>query len=136
MTIQLSKNGDYCVCSADDRPEIDPGKLRGLQRVASDDGFLEIRAFLDHLSDFADFLAPDPKLGQLWRRCCGQRRYCTCPVAQRLSVLARPPHGLQTVATGNHSIPVGLMVSVEDEDTRFLPDHAKPGSGPGGARVK
>ena len=38
---------------------IDPGKIRGLQRVTSPDGFFLICA-LDHLSDFAELLAPDP----------------------------------------------------------------------------
>ena len=40
-------------------PPIDPGKLRGLKRVTSEDGFFLICA-LDHLSDFAELLAPDP----------------------------------------------------------------------------
>jgi tagatose 1,6-diphosphate aldolase len=38
---------------------IDPGKIRGLQRVTSADGYFLICA-LDHLSDFAELLAPDP----------------------------------------------------------------------------
>jgi hypothetical protein len=38
-------------------PKIDPGKLRGLQRVASDDGFLEICAFQSR-SALATLLRP------------------------------------------------------------------------------
>jgi tagatose 1,6-diphosphate aldolase len=43
--------------SAVDR-DLDPGKVRSLQRVTSEDGFFLICA-LDHLSDFAELLGPD-----------------------------------------------------------------------------
>ena len=39
---------------------VDPGKMRSLQRVTSSDGFFLICA-LDHLSDFQELLDPDPE---------------------------------------------------------------------------
>ena len=42
------------------RNNIDPGKLRSIQRVTTSDGFFLICA-LDHLSDFQELLDPDPK---------------------------------------------------------------------------
>jgi tagatose-1,6-bisphosphate aldolase len=41
-------------------PALDPGKARSLQEVTSPDGFFLICA-LDHLSDFQQLLAPDPR---------------------------------------------------------------------------
>lgn len=39
-------------------PSLDPGKIRGLQRVATPDGFFTMLA-LDHLLAFKDLLAED-----------------------------------------------------------------------------
>lgn len=94
---------------------LDPGKIRGLQRVTSSAGFFEICA-LDHLSDFAELLAPDPSTVT----------YADVVAAKDALVRALSPsvsaflldarYGLQAVATGSLPGAVGLMSTIEDED--------------------
>ena len=93
----------------------DPGKIRGLQRVTSVAGFFEICA-LDHLSDFAELLGPDPSVIS----------YADVVAAKDALVRALSPsvsawlldarYGLQAVATGALPGSVGLMSTIEDED--------------------
>ena len=101
-------------------PKIDPGKLRGLQRVASEDGFLEICAF-DHLSDFAELLAPDPKSVSFGDVVAAKDAIVRALSPSVSAFLLDARYGLQTVATGALSRSVGLMVSVEDEDYAIPP---------------
>lgn len=93
----------------------DLGKIRGLQRVTSAAGFFEICA-LDHLSDFAELLGPDPDAIS----------YADVVTAKDALVSALSPsvsawlldarYGLQAVATGALPGSVGLMSTIEDED--------------------
>jgi tagatose-1,6-bisphosphate aldolase len=93
----------------------DLGKVRGLQRVTSAAGFFEICA-LDHLSDFAELLGPDPSVIS----------YADVVTAKDALVRALSPsvsawlldarYGLQAVATGALPGSVGLMSAIEDED--------------------
>lgn len=99
----------------------DPGKLRGLQRVASADGFFLICA-LDHLSDFAELLAPDPAavgFGDVVRA----KDMVVRAVAPSVSaVLLDARYGIgHLVAGGALPRDTGLMASIEDEDYR-IPD--------------
>jgi tagatose 1,6-diphosphate aldolase len=101
-------------------PKIDPGKLRGLQRVASEDGFLEICAF-DHLSDFAELLAPDPKTVSFEDVVAAKDAIVRALSSSVSAFLLDARYGLHTVATGALARSVGLMVSVEDEDYAIPP---------------
>jgi tagatose 1,6-diphosphate aldolase len=101
-------------------PKIDPGKLRGLQRVASEDGFLEICAF-DHLSDFAELLAPDPKTVSFEEVVAAKDAIVRALSSSVSAFLLDARYGLHTVATGALARSVGLMVSVEDEDYAIPP---------------
>jgi tagatose 1,6-diphosphate aldolase len=95
---------------------IDPGKLRSLQRVTSSDGYFLICA-LDHLSDFQELLNRDitpvgyQQTGEakieLVRALAGE---CT-------AFLLDARYGLaQTIISGALPGTVGLMASIEDED--------------------
>lgn len=101
-------------------PRIDPGKLRGLQRVASEDGFLEICAF-DHLSDFAELLAPDPKTVTFEDVVAAKDAIVRALSPSVSAFLLDARYGLHAVASGALSRSVGLMVSVEDEDYAIPP---------------
>ncbi len=105
--------------------DIDPGKLRSLQRVTTEDGFFLICA-LDHLSDFQELLDPDPKtvdyrrtgeakvelIHQLWPQCS--------------AFLLDARYGLaQAIASGALPGSVGLMASIEDEDYKPSTVHRK-----------
>src|SRR5260370_41825529 len=95
---------------------LDPGKLRGMQRVTSSDGFFLICA-LDHLSDFAELLAPDPAT-VLFGDVVAAKDAIIRAIAPSVSaVLLDPLYGLgHLVATGAVPGNVGLMSSIEDED--------------------
>jgi tagatose 1,6-diphosphate aldolase len=99
---------------------IDPGKIRGLQRVTSESGFFEICA-LDHLSDFAELLSPDPA-SVTFADVVTAKNDLVKELAQSVSAfLLDARYGLQTVATGALPGNVGLMSTIEDEDYS-LPD--------------
>jgi tagatose 1,6-diphosphate aldolase len=93
----------------------DPGKIRGLQRVTTEAGFFEICA-LDHLSDFAELLAPDPAtvtFADVVTAKDGLVRSLSPSVS---AFLLDARYGLHTVVTGALPGSVGLMASIEDED--------------------
>jgi tagatose 1,6-diphosphate aldolase len=99
----------------------DPGKIRGLQRVTSADGYFLICA-LDHLSDFQELLDQDP-------RKVGHDR----TVAAKIDLVqALSPHvsaflldaefGLaQCIAARALPGAIGLMASIENEDYQIPP---------------
>ena len=95
---------------------VDPGKIRSLQRVTSSDGFFLICA-LDHLSDFQELLAPDP--GAVTYQQTGEAKLdlirTLAPECSAFLLDAR--YGLaQAIASRSLPGSVGLMASIEDED--------------------
>jgi tagatose 1,6-diphosphate aldolase len=95
---------------------VDPGKMRSLQRVTSSDGFFLICA-LDHLSDFQELLAPDP--GAVTYQQTGEAKIelirTLAPECSAFLLDAR--YGLaQAIASRALPGSVGLMASIEDED--------------------
>src|SRR6516162_8413291 len=95
---------------------VDPGKMRSLQRVTSSDGFFLICA-LDHLSDFQELLAPDP--GAVTYQQTGEAKIelirALAPACSAFLLDAR--YGLaQAIASRALPGSVGLMASIEDED--------------------
>jgi tagatose 1,6-diphosphate aldolase len=93
----------------------DPGKIRGLQRVTSDAGFFEICA-LDHLSDFAELLAPDPATVSFADVVTAKEALVRALSPSVSAFLLDARYGLQAVAAGALPGAVGLMMSIEDED--------------------
>ena len=93
----------------------DLGKIRGLQRVTSSAGFFEICA-LDHLSDFAELLGPDPS-GIAYADVVTAKDALVRALSPSVSAwLLDARYGLQAVATGALPGSVGLMSTIEDED--------------------
>lgn len=99
---------------------LDPGKIRGLQRVTSEAGFFEICA-LDHLSDFAELLAPDPSSVTFADIVTAKDDLVKALSPSVSAFLLDARYGLHTVATGSLPGSVGLMSTIEDEDYS-LPD--------------
>lgn len=99
---------------------IDPGKIRGLQRVTSAAGFFEICA-LDHLSDFAELLAPDASTVTFADVVTAKDDLVRALSPSVSAFLLDARYGLHTVASGALPGPVGLMSTIEDEDYS-LPD--------------
>lgn len=100
---------------------IDPGKIRGLQRVTSADGFFLICA-IDHLSDFAELLAPDPSTVTFTDVVAAKDAVVRAVSPAISAVLLDPLYGLgHLVASGAVPGGVGLMSSIEDEDYQHPP---------------
>src|SRR5215469_861606 len=104
---------------------VDPGKMRSLQRVTSADGFFLICA-LDHLSDFQELLAPDP--GAVTYQQTGEAKVelirALAPECSAFLLDAR--YGLaQAIASRALPGSVGLMASIEDEDYKPTTVHRK-----------
>jgi tagatose 1,6-diphosphate aldolase len=98
---------------------IDPGKLRGMQRVTSNDGYFLICA-LDHLSDFAELLAPDPATVTFADVVAAKDAVVRAVASSVSAVLLDPLYGLgHLIATGAIPGTVGLMSSIEDEDYTY-----------------
>jgi tagatose 1,6-diphosphate aldolase len=102
------------------KPALDPGKIRGLQRVTTDAGFFEICA-LDHLSDFAELLSPDPSSVTFADVVTAKDDLVKALSPSVSAFLLDARYGLQAVATGSLPGTVGLMSTIEDEDYS-LPD--------------
>lgn len=102
--------------SAIDRRRLDPGKVRSFQRVLSEDGFFLICA-LDHLSDFAELLGPDPAaigFADVVRAKDAVIRACGAEVS---AVLIDPLYALgHLLVSGTVRRDVGLMAPLENED--------------------
>lgn len=95
---------------------IDPGKVRGLQRVTSADGYFLICA-IDHLSDFAELLAPDPATVTFADVVAAKDAVVRAVAPSVSAVLLDPLYALgHLVGSGAVPGPVGLMSSIEDED--------------------
>lgn len=94
---------------------LDLGKQRSLQRVVSDDGLFHVLA-IDHLSDFAELLAPDPTtvgFAEVVRAKDAVIRTAGDSVS---AVLVDARYGGHLVHAGSISRSTGLMLSLEDED--------------------
>lgn len=90
-----------------------------MQRVISPDGFFLICA-LDHLSDFAELLAPDPTTVSFGDVVAAKDAIIRAVAPSVSAVLLDPLYGLgHLVATGAVPSNVGLMSSIEDEDYAY-----------------
>ncbi len=97
-------------------PELDPGKVRSFQRVTSAGGFFEICA-LDHLSDFADLLGPDPAAVSFAEVVRAKDAIVRAVSPSVSAVLLDPLYGLGHLGvSGTVPRDVGLMLPIEDED--------------------
>lgn len=95
---------------------IDPGKLRGLSRILSADGFFLMSA-IDHLDDFAKLLPTNgakPSFEQVVR---AKERIARVLAEESSAVLLDPEYGLGHVAPAG-AIPAntGLVASIEGDD--------------------
>jgi tagatose 1,6-diphosphate aldolase len=100
---------------------IDPGKVRGLQRVTSADGFFLICA-IDHLSDYAELLAPDPSTVTFADVVTSKDAVVRALAPNVSAFLVDPLYALGHLV-GSGAVPgsVGLMSSIEDEDYQIPP---------------
>lgn len=99
-----------------DPSSLDPGKVRSLQRVTSAEGFFEICA-LDHLSDFAALLGPDPDAVTFAEVVRAKDAVIRAVAGSVSAVLYDPLYGFGHLGvSGTVPRDVGLMAPVEDED--------------------
>jgi tagatose 1,6-diphosphate aldolase len=104
---------------------IDPGKLRSLQRVTTPDGFFLICA-LDHLSDFQELLDPDPGAVDYRRTGDAKIELIRSLSSECSAFLLDARYGLaQAIASRALPGSVGLMASIEDEDYKPATVHRK-----------
>ncbi len=100
---------------------IDPGKIRGLQRVTSADGYFLICA-IDHLSDYAELLAPDPATVTFADVVASKDAVVRALAPSVSAFLLDPYYALgHLVASGAVPGSVGLMSSIENEDYQIPP---------------
>jgi tagatose 1,6-diphosphate aldolase len=105
--------------------KIDPGKLRSLQRVTSEDGFFLVCA-LDHLSDFQELLDPDPKRIDYQRTGEAKVELIRSLASECSAFLLDARFGLaQAIASRALPGSVGLMASIEDEDYKPTTVHRR-----------
>lgn len=107
-----------------------PGKLRGLQRVTTTDGFM-LACAIDHITEFSELLGPEPTFAETVRAKADLARE-VAPVTSAVLVDALYGAGYLGV-TGAVPRDVGLMLSLEDGD--YSPGSSKatqyrPGWGP------
>jgi tagatose 1,6-diphosphate aldolase len=104
---------------------LDPGKLRSLRRVTTEDGFFLICA-LDHLSDFQELLSPDPKSVDYRRTGDAKVELIQLLASECSAFLLDARFGLaQAIASGALPGSIGLMASIEDEDYKPSTVHRK-----------
>ena len=105
--------------------QIDPGKLRSLQRVTSEDGFFLVCA-LDHLSDFQELLDSDPKRVDYQRTGDAKIELIRSLASECSAFLLDARFGLaQAIASRALPGSVGLMASIEDEDYKPTTVHRR-----------
>lgn len=94
---------------------LDIGKLRGLQRIVSPDGFIETCA-LDHLADLTRLMSDDflhvPQADVV----AVKQEIVSTLAPSSSSLLLDAQYGLQAVAAGALPGNVGLMLTLEDQD--------------------
>jgi tagatose 1,6-diphosphate aldolase len=96
--------------------DLDPGKVRSLQRVTSADGFFLICA-LDHLSDFAELLGPDVSKVSFAEVVRAKDAIIRAVSPSVSAVLIDPLYALGHLGV-SRAVPrdVGLMAPLENED--------------------
>jgi tagatose 1,6-diphosphate aldolase len=99
-----------------DTRTLDPGKVRALQRVTSEDGFFLVCA-LDHLSDFAELLGPDPSRVSHADVVRAKDAIIRAVAPSVSAVLIDPYYALGHLGVSG-AVPrdVGLMAPLENED--------------------
>jgi tagatose 1,6-diphosphate aldolase len=93
----------------------DVGKQRSLRRVLSDDGFFHVLA-IDHLSDFAELLSPDPTTVGFADVVRAKDTVIRTAVDSVSAVLVDARYGGHLIHGGSIAGSTGLMMSLEDED--------------------
>jgi len=99
-------------------PSPDPGIIRSLQRVASDDGFVMVCA-VDHLAEFENLLgdAGTVPFGDVVR---AKARVVGAVAGSVSAILLDPGFGIgHLVAAGVLPARTGLIASIEEENYRF-----------------
>lgn len=94
---------------------LDVGKQRSVQRVLSDDGLFHVLA-IDHLSDFAELLSPDPKTISFADVVRAKDAVIRTAVDSVSAVLLDVRYGGHLIHAGSISRSTGLMIALEDED--------------------
>jgi tagatose 1,6-diphosphate aldolase len=98
----------------------DIGKQRSLQRVVSDDGLFHVLA-IDHLSDFAELLSPDPSSVTFADVVRAKDTVIRTAADSISAVLLDALYGGHLIHAGTLSRSTGLMFSLEDEDYSIPP---------------
>ncbi len=100
---------------------LDPGKVRSLQRVTSAEGYFFVCA-LDHLSDFAELLGPDPAAVTFEDVVRAKDAIIRAVTAKVSAVLVDPYYALgHLLVSGAIPRDVGLLAPLEDEDYDIPP---------------
>lgn len=115
MTMETTLPGPATTRSA-----TDIGKRRSLQHVLSDDGFFHVLA-IDHLSDFAELLAPDPSAVTFADVVRAKDSVVRTAAPSVSAVLLDPFYGGHLIHAGTISPSTGLLFSLEDEDYSIPP---------------
>lgn len=98
----------------------DIGKQRCLQRVLSEDGLFHVLA-IDHLSDFAELLSPDPATVTFTDVVHAKDTVIRTAGDSVSAVLLDALYGGHLVHAGTITRATGLMLSLEDEDYSIPP---------------
>jgi tagatose 1,6-diphosphate aldolase len=99
---------------------MDIGKQRSLQRVLSTDGLFHVLA-IDHLSDFAELLSPDPSTVTFADVVRAKDTVIRTAADSISAVLLDALYGGHLIHAGTLSRSTGLMFSLEDEDYSIPP---------------
>lgn len=99
---------------------LDIGKQRSLQRVLSEDGLFHVLA-IDHLSDFAELLSPDPATVTFADVVRAKDTVIRTAGDSVSAVLLDSLYGGHLIHSGTLSRSTGLMFSLEDEDYKIPP---------------
>jgi tagatose 1,6-diphosphate aldolase len=99
---------------------LDVGKQRSLQRVLSEDGLFHVLA-IDHLSDFAELLSPDPRTVTFADVVRAKDTVIRTAADAISAVLLDSLYGGHLIHSGALSRSTGLLLSLEDEDYSIPP---------------
>jgi tagatose 1,6-diphosphate aldolase len=102
------------------KDSLDIGKQRSLQRALSEDGLFHVLA-IDHLSDFAELLSPDPSTVTFADVVRAKDTVIRTAADSVSAVLVDSLYGGHLIHSGTLSRSTGLMFSLEDEDYSIPP---------------